>query len=70
MTTFAITSTTNYYSIFFTRDSEDARAQLSHHTALAEVKIAPEAVEPVPSVGSKHRGSAVGGNLGAEILLC
>jgi hypothetical protein len=60
-TTLAIASNTNYYSLFCTRDSEDARAQFSHHTALAEVKIAPEAVEPVPSVGSKRRGSAVCG---------
>jgi hypothetical protein len=51
---------------FCTRDSEDARAQLSHHTAFAEVKITPEAVEPVPSVGSKGRGSAVGENFGTE----
>jgi hypothetical protein len=31
-------SNTNHYSIFCTRDSENARAQLSH-TALAQTKI-------------------------------
>jgi hypothetical protein len=70
MSTLDFTSNTNYYSIFFTWDSEDARAQLSHHTALAEVKITSEAVEPVPSVGSKRRGSADDGNFGAETLFC